>query len=115
MEHRWSRRVSMDRNAMIECARHGALFARTHDLSLHGVRVVTGEVCLAVHTPLIVEFSLAFAQRLLRFRVAAMVVRKTADGAALMFLDLERATQQALRAALYESVASAPELEQRAA
>ena len=104
MEHRWSRRVAVGRNAIIECARQGIVFARMRDVSLHGARLITGALRLPRHTPLVLEFNLTQARRHLHFRLEAAVVRECGDGVAVVFLDVDRTTQQALRAALYETV-----------
>ena len=93
-------------NVVIEGV-HGILLARLRDLSLHGMYITSGAVRLALHAPLQLRFSLDRARQREHFCIEAMVVRATGEGAGLMFLDPELATQRALREVLY-ATAPAP-------
>jgi hypothetical protein len=100
MEHRLSRRIPLEQQAMIECPRMGRRRVRIENIGLSGM-VVESTLYLPLYAPLTVSFSLGHDRERQDFQLDAMVVRHTPAGAALMFSDLEACELRRLNTALY--------------
>ncbi len=101
MEHRWSLRKPYQRPVLLSSPQHGLVSVRSRDISLGGMYVETGALTLPLNTLVSVEFSLD--DSLLReFQLPALVVRRTANGAGLMFTEAAEEVVTALHRALYE-------------
>jgi hypothetical protein len=103
MEHRLSRRIPLEQQAVINCPRMGRRRVRIQNICLSGA-VVESTLYLPLYAPLTVAFSLGHDGERQDFQLEAMVVRHTPAGAALMFSDLEACELRRLNAALYPTI-----------
>jgi len=101
MEHRWSNRRSMNGEATLSHPRYGLIRGVVRDISIGGMFVETDSVELPVNTPLIVSFQLHNGSQSDHYRLHAIVVRASDEGAALMYLDSSVDTVRPLRQMLY--------------
>lgn len=115
MEHRWSVRKPQQCRVAVDTPRHGLVAARLLDIGIGGMLVETDDTNLPLNTPVNVAFSLMWETDREDFRLPAMVVRRAANGAGMMFLDIDVDTLRALRRVLYESAKPEPECTQPAA
>jgi hypothetical protein len=97
MEHRWSVRTSVSRGVVVECPRMGQVQASLRDVSLGGAFIETGSVTLPLDAPIALWF---VGSR--EHCVEAMVVRLTAKGAGLMFLESETELAESLQDLLFD-------------
>lgn len=101
MEHRWSVRQSFTTtSAMVDCPVVGIGKVSVRNMSLGGAFVETDLLVLPLYAPVFVGFGLCGGERSDDFMVEAMVVRRAADGAALMFLEMEDEVARVLQGAL---------------
>jgi len=103
VEHRWSERTSSQQTVIVDCPRIGLTSVNMHDVSLGGMFVVTNERTLRMNMPVVVIFNLAPSNHFGDFDIEAMVVRRTAFGAGLMFLDMATDVLRALQTVLYRA------------
>lgn len=101
MEHRWSMRRFLGGNVTVSHPRYGLLRATLRDISLGGMFIELNRVELPVNTSVAVSFVLQDGARTSHHRLHAMVVRSTANSAALMYLDSSADTIRPLRQMLY--------------
>ncbi len=97
MEHRWFARKPISGSVVVECPRVGRVTAYMRDVSLTGMFVESPQTIFPLNTPVVVSFSLPRQRRFGGYRLQAMIMRRGARGAGLMFLDLGSGTAQALR------------------
>ena len=103
MEHRWSVRKPQQCRVVVDTPRHGPVAGRLLDIGIGGMLIATDAVNLPLNAPVNVAFTLVRETDREDFRLPAMVVRRTAHGAGVMFLDIDVDTLRALRRVLYES------------
>ena len=97
MEHRWSSRHCQEGEVTAHCPPVGSFRAAVRDISLGGMFIETGETELRLHAPVSVSLVLRDRGEMSSHRLHAMVVRTTAAGAGLMYLDSSAETLQPLR------------------
>jgi hypothetical protein len=98
MEHRWSLRKTAAGIVTVECPRLGIVRAFLKNVSLGGAFIETGGTALPLDAPVVLTFHARHMGEWLNGRgLNAMVIRLTADGAGLMFIDPEIETVRALR------------------
>lgn len=103
MEHRWSMRKPVTGNVIVECPRLGLVQATMRDISLGGMSVETDAVPLPLNAPVAVVFDLPSGDRRDAYCLHAMIVRRTVNGAAIMFLEPDANVLRTMRSALYGS------------
>ena len=101
MEHRWSARKPVTGNVVVECPRVGLVKATMRDVSLSGMFVDTGPMVLPLNAPVSVVFNIPSEKSDGDYCLQAMIVRHTAKGAGIMFLDPDSETIRGMRAKLY--------------
>lgn len=96
MEHRCSSRKHYRRPVLLACSPNNRVSADTRDVGLGGMFIETQDIALSINTPISIEFA-AHNEPWRRFRLLAMVVRRTATGAGVMFLETQDDVAAALR------------------
>lgn len=109
MEHRWSVRKPHQCRVVVDCPRVGPAGAKLHDIGIGGMFVETDNMDLPLNAAVNVAFTLGRDNYREDFRLPAMVVRHMRNGAGIMFLESDVDILRALRRALYETPALAPE------
>lgn len=104
MEHRWSARRVVTGNVIVECPRIGLVRAALRDISLGGMFIETSAVVLPLNAPVSVVFDLPADDGNEGFCLQAMIVRHTARGAGIMFLDPGGDVIRSMRDALYGEI-----------
>jgi c-di-GMP-binding flagellar brake protein YcgR len=100
MEHRCNIRKPHACDVFVESPPGDPKRVRSHNISAGGIFVdVAGDI-VTLNTIVTVSFSLRRGNHAADFRMSAMVVRLTARGAALMFLDIDAETHGRLAAVL---------------
>ena len=92
MEHRWSMRKLVDGHVTLSYPPLGILNANIRDLSLGGLFVHTHSAVLNINTPVELLFVSSDDDAQKIYHVEALVVRKTDEGAGLMFHKFNNAT-----------------------
>ena len=100
MEHRCSLRKAYRRPVLL-AASNTTVSVATRDVGLGGMFIETQDVALSINTPVSIEFAPG-DEPWRRFRLLAMVVRRTATGAGVMFLEAHDNVIAALRRAFPE-------------
>jgi hypothetical protein len=100
VEHRCSTRRHSQQDTIVDRPRTGLAALRTRDISVGGMFVLTDECEFALDTPVFVTFSMAASKHFGDFGIEAMVVRRTAVGVGLMFLNMAADTVRILQKAL---------------
>lgn len=100
MEHRSSARIPIRQTVVVDCPHVGGAAVTLREINLGGMLVDSTMLFLPLYASVMVAFSLCNDERSRDFVLDAMVIRHTADGAALMFSDLDIATLRTLAAAL---------------
>jgi hypothetical protein len=106
MEHRWSARKPFSGNVVVECPRVGLVHATMRDVSLSGMFVETGPMVLPLNAPVSVVFNLPLGKIAEDYCLQAMIVRHTAKGAGIMFLDPDNDVVRSMRTKLYGDTSS---------
>lgn len=99
MEHRWNARMPYNETVWLD-ARHVSIRASARDIGFGGMFVETGAVLLPLYTPVFVRLQAAWEAHPCELRFPAVVVRRTAGGVGLMFLETSNGTGAALLQAL---------------
>jgi hypothetical protein len=107
MEHRWSHRRPLDGEVTLSHPRYGLIRGSVRDISIGGMFVETGRVEFPLNTPVVVSFQLHNGNQSDHYRLHAIVVRASNEGAALMYLDSSADTVRPLRQMLYGPPAEA--------
>lgn len=106
MEHRWSARKPITGNVIVECPRVGLVRAVMRDVGLGGMFVENSTVNLPLNAPVSVIFDLPESGRGDGYCLQAMIVRRNANGAGIMFLDPEPDVLRSMRTALFGKAAT---------
>lgn len=100
MEHRWSLRKTLQRPVLLSSPQHGTLSARMRDIGLGGMYVETDGPIPPLNALVSVSFGLGEWPH--EFCLRGLVVRRTASGAGIMFIETAPEVSAALRRALYQ-------------
>jgi hypothetical protein len=101
-DHRWSSRVPLQIDVAIHNdSRMAPLHFESRDISLGGIFVETGSMVLPLNAFVVLSFTLTAGERIVDYRLPALVVRNTRDGAGLMFQEFDPNTVRSLREMLY--------------
>jgi PilZ domain len=101
MEHRWSVRKPHRCRVVVDCPRTGLIGASLCNIGVGGMFVETAGIDLPLNAPISVAFTLGREDYREDFRLPAMVVRRPADGAGIMFLESDVDRLRTLRRAVF--------------
>ena len=101
MEQRWTERIPMAVDVMVNYPSLGLVRGKSKDISLDGMFVETGAIALAADNPLSVTFVLPQDKSNQQYELRAQVVYSCSRGAALVFRGLDVSVISQLRKSLY--------------
>lgn len=109
MEHRWNVRKPHQSSVIVDCPRSGLAATRLRNIGIGGMFVETGKADLPLNAVVSVAFTLGHDDNREEFCLPALVVRRTVNGAGIMFLESDLDMLQALRSALHVTTSLTPE------
>lgn len=101
MEQRWTERIPVAVEVLVNYPSLGLVRGRSKDISLEGMFVETGPIALAAESSLLISLMLPEGQNNQQCDIPAQVVYSTQGGAGLVFCSLDVPAIGHLRRLLY--------------
>lgn len=102
MDQRWSTRIPIDLDVLLDYPSLGLIRGRARDISLEGMFIETGQIALAADEALAVAFVLDSGQHKKPYNLKAKVVHTANRGAGVVFHNIDAEAAQCIKKILHD-------------